>query len=510
MRPSQRSRAAKLLSLLLVAPLLLVALPAGSAYAPNTNADGRELEPNPAVRGNVTIIQHKPSCETNVLCFHDDSDGKRDLKTYGLTLNPLVTEPIQFKPQSIDCQYYGEDATSEAAKKVTSAWCGNITSSASPGLAWLDAAQWTTSGTEANDTIVTETRNGVHMLRLRNPGGTDSTVTDLDTYTLNFPDITTDVAKMRLIIGFEYVGALSSTYSSVLIDVADGNNTGYKTFRIKGGTAADGVATPPTLANTTGVVFWDELVTDGDTVQGGVTDDIGKISIGLQAQSGVGATEVYIYALGLQTKRYEFGVDDTGSPVYNMTYTGCDGKARATPLGSTCLAQFAPNFVYQTARDLKIAYELKASGLANSKVSIISQEINDATYTWKSNYRFNFNLPSFIDLAWAGDEALTYMLPVAGKQHELVKASTVDKLTDVKSKALGAEVVLQTGPPVGKEFEVEMTIFYTDLQMRDITQLGFLGLPASNPFSKVWVWLSGLAVVGLGFAKLIRRSRKGS
>ena len=493
--PHQRFKRRLLLTTLLLA---LVAAPMGAAvaYAPITDADGNELEPNPRLRGNVTIGAHKAACGEDPLCYFDDSDNQKTLSDNGFALDPDVDEPIRIQPQKVDCQYYGEDTTSEATKRVTTAWCANVSDKA-----WLDTAQWTATN-EANDTFERVVRNGAHALHIKNAGGNPG-VAESDSYVLDFKDISTDAEKHRFVIGIEVVGVSSA----LDFQIYDANGTGYNYFRASNSAGVKADGSQFYVSNGTGTVLWDNLVTEGEQVSGGISGDIGKLGLSVDAVSDVGATEVYVYALALQVKRFELGTDADGDPVYNMTYTGCDGAARSTPLGYACIASLAPNFQYTTIKDLKVAYYQDAGMLPDTSVSIIESEISTGEYDWRNNYRFTFSAPKMIDLTYAGDEKLELSLPVAGKQFEVLKANAVDQIKDVEKKAAGATVTLIASPPIGKEYEVEATVLYTASQSVHLTEVGFLGLPADNLLSKIWVWLAGLGVIGFAFAKALRRKR---
>lgn len=490
--------------ILLALALLALVLPGtATAYTPLTDGDGDEIEPDPFITGNVTVANHKIDCGDDVLCFYDDSDDASNLADYGLYLDSdQVDEPIQFTPAKVDVQYYAEDADH---KSVTSAWGGNVSNKA-----WLDVANWAEGSVEGSGNEVLElvVRNGAHALHVKNTGASSP---DTDVWTFDFTDITSEVAKTRLILGLEVVSNGVASGNTGYISVYDGDLSARNDFSFGSDTTkkADGV-TDPWLANTTGTVFWDELVTEGQAVSGGVSGDIGKVTLTLIADSDVAATEIYIYALGLDVKRYSFGLDDAGEQVYNMTYTNCEGVARSTPLGYTCLAEYAPSFDYETVKDLKLAYRVDASTLPEDNVEILAGENADDAFPWMTNYEFTFELPKQLDLTWAGDEALRYELPVGGVQHDALTVAGTDKVKEVTKKKVGDEVSLSTSL-ANKEVEVEYTILFTDAQMLHTTETKVLGIfDEDSWFGKGWIWLAGLAGVGLLFARGVKRQRKGS
>lgn len=481
-------------TLLMVALLALILPGTATAYTPLEDADGDVIEPNPYVTGNVTISNHKAECEDDVLCFHDDSDDADNLADYGFLLHTdKVDEPIQFTPAKVDHQYYAEDSD---AKSTVTGWGGNISDKS-----WTDTANWAGTGLEGSGNEVLERvlRNGAHALHFKNTGASTA---EADTWTLDFTDITSEVAKTRLILGVEVV----SINTGVDIAIYDGDGTGYERFDLRTSGTADGSTN--VLMNGTGTVYWDELVTDGAETSGGVSGDISKLSIAVYSDSDLGASEIYVYALGLDVKRQSFGTNDLGEDVYNMTYTDCEGTARTTPLGYTCLAEFAPSFSYQAVKDLKVAYILEASSLPEDQVGVIAGETDDDTYPWQANYEFTFELPKMLDLTYAGDEALKYALPVSGGQHEVVKVAGTDKIKDIEKKKAGDTVSLSTSL-ANKETEVEFTILYTDAQMLATTEGTAFGIfKEGGFFYTIWAKLAGLAVVGVVFAKAMSRKRK--
>lgn len=481
--------------LLLGVALLALLLPGTAiAYTPLTNDDGDEIEPNPGIRGNVTIGSHTAECDTDPLCYMDDSNDVANLADDGFALDTAhVDEPIQLKPQSVDCQYYGEDSDK---KSTVSGWCANVSD-----VSWLDTAKWTAANDGGGDVFERAQRNGAHALHIKNVGATTD---ESDTYTLDFTDITTDPAKLRLIIGMEIISMGSDVYVHAH-DTVVANTEKFRYART-GGTA-DGLSDQ--LGNGTGITFWDEIITEGAATGTGMTTGVGKLVLELYADSDVAATEIYVYALAVQVKRFQLGVDELGDPVYNMTYTDCDGVARSTPLGYACLAEFDAGFTYQEVNDLKVAYELKASALPDDQVNIIAAENDDDTYPWKTNYEFGFLLPKEIDLTYAGDEKIYYELPVAGGQHDVVTSAGVDKSKDVEKKKVGDEVTLASAVTSGKEHEIEMTVLFTDVQMADVSEGTALGIFAEGGFLySIWAKLAGLAVVGVVFAKAMSRRRR--
>lgn len=479
--------------------LLALVLPgAAMAYTPLTDADGDEIEPNPYIAGNVTISNHKPACDDDVLCFYDDSNDAASLADYGLRLHTeRVDEPIQFSPAKVDAQYYGEDVD---AKSKVSAWGGNISNKA-----WLDTSNWVASNAaEGGEVFERTVRNGAHAIRILNPAPGAST--DTDTYTLDFTDITSDVNKLRLVIGVEVV----SNGDTFEIDIFDGNLSGIDSFSYLRTGTADGIT--HVLANGTGVTFWDELVSEGADTQGGVNGDIGKIALDIISSAANGATEVYVYALGLQTTRYSFGLNDLGENVYNMTYTDCEGVARSTPLGHVCLASFDPSFDYQNMKDLRVAYIVDAANLPADNVDLLPTEINDEAFPWKVNYEMTFELPKMIDLTYAGDESLKYVLPVIGSQHDTLTVGSVDKVKDVEKKKAGEIVTLASSGLASKKTEVEFTILFTEAQMHQTTERTVLGgiFSPDGIFGSIWIKLAGVAGLGLIFARGLGRKRKGA
>lgn len=496
--------------LALIALTLITSAGSVGAYTPLTDADGDVIEPNPYITGNVTIAHHGPACEEDVLCYLDNGDTLANGQTSNLgdsgfrVHTDKVDEPIRFTPASVDVQYYGEDTDKKATVK---AWGGNISNKA-----WLDTSNWVASGVEGSGNEVLELvqRNGAHALHFKNTGAASP---DADTWTFDFTDITSEVNKLRLIIGLEVVGTM--TGEAGYITLWDGDLTGSEacSWGVDATKTANGlkVASAAYLANSTGIVFWDQLVTDCAEASGGISGDVGKLTIALSADTDIGASEVYIYALQLDTKRYAFGLDEDEEPVYNMTYKGCDGVARATPLAYTCLATLAPSFDYQDIQNLKVAYKLEAANLdEETAVSILAGERDDDTFPWMTNYEFTFELPEKIDLTYAGDEELKYELGVAGSQHDFVSVAGTDKTNDVEKKKVADVVVLSTSL-ANKETEVEFTVLFTDAQMIVTTEGTAFGIfREGTPGYAIVAWLAGIAVVGGIFGRaLTRRRRRG-
>lgn len=499
---STRSLVGALVLMLALAPTTAL------AYTPKVDADGDVIEPNPYITGNVTIATHNIHCDDDALCFLPDGEAVdsgevANLATYGIALHTdKVDEPIQFSPARVDVQYYAEDADK---KTTVSAWGTNISDKA-----WLDTANWAASGTEGSGNEVFERafRNGAHVLHLKNTG---ASAPDTDTWTFDFTDMTTDVDKRRLTLGVEVVSLGVALGDVFLVDVYDGNGTGYETFSFVGNTGGTTKADGSTyaLGNTTGTTFWDELVSEGDATQGGVSGDISKIVFRLIADSDVGVSEVFVYALGLDVKRYTFGTDDNGDPVYNMTYTDCEGAARSTPLGHVCLASFDPSFTYTNVADLKVAYIVDASTLPDKSVEKIGINTGDEKFPWSINYEMTFELPKMEDLTYAGDEQLKYGLVVPGSQHEKVFVAGADKIREVEKKKVDEVVTLSTAIP-SKKTVVEITLLFTPVQMDILTEISSVGgmFGPKNPITIFLIWLGGIAGIGVAATRLLSRRNK--
>lgn len=493
-------RVLRSLPVLLLLALLLV--PPGAAYTPIRDAMGNALEPDPYIKGNVTITNHRmEKCMQDVLCFEDDQNAVRNLGDYGFEVNRAdVLRPLQVRPQSVDCSYYNEDIK---APLSTSAWCANVSD-----VSWLDVSKWTTASMEGNETIAREWRNGAHVLHVRNPGGTDGSAADNDVLTLDFGDITADLAKTRLVIGVE----VASISNNVVLQVYDTNGTGRSEFAFSPSASTKAGPTGSTfwLMNGTGVTFWDPLLSEANVAStGGITRGIGKLELNLYAKSATGPADLYIYALGLQVKRHVFGQDELGNDVYNMTYAA-DGTAP----GYVGLHTFAPSFTYTNLQNLRVAYLERGSTLPPGNVVTddqAEQVKNDPTYSWQINYRFRFQLPKMADLTYAGDETVASALPVPGVQYVRLMVNGQDHTKAVQGLRAGVTYTsMAPGTvPVGTTpFEYEATVKFTTAQRDVVTEVGWLWFSPGGAVSKGAGWLAGIFGVGgavwLGF----RRQRK--
>lgn len=496
-----RAFSTRLLLTLFASSVLVVSAPGAHAYTPLQDTLGNVLEPDPYIMGNVTIANHHTACENDPLCFEDDSTNVRNLASYGMAINgnPTVTNPITYQPSHTECQYYAENAT---IPTTTSAWCGNISDKS-----WLDPLNWVkggTGGSQSNTTFERVIRNGAQAIHIKNMGNVPGSVLS-QTFSLSFANITTDLPKERLILGIEIV----SKSGDGSIDIDDTGGVGARSFTFKNvSTGNPATDTSGVLMNSTGTTFWDPLITDGVSTSPGIVGGIQKLQINTYADSSIGPTEMYIYALGIQEKRFVFGQDYLGNDVNNMTYQGA-----ATPPGNVQLATLAPSYAYLNLHDIKVAYVETADRLADpANVQIIGTSISgDPTYRWKEDYRFFFQLPSMIDLTYGGDEYMSHVLPVAGTQYEKLVVNGVDNTKAVKAIRGGqvySSLAAGTVPKAITPFQWEAVIDFTSAQRDQITSVGFLGLPSTNPLSKLWVWLASLSVIGGAFAIGLRRGRK--
>lgn len=504
--------------------IALTALPSASATYPVLDANGNPLEPNPTWDGNLTYADHfESACDGNVLCYVDDGGHTDYLTAAGFNLSPKVNNPITYKISNTECTYIGKTYPGSSVGATTSnGWCSDI-----QNQNWLQIGNWTKSigGSATNNTFSLVKRNGADALQFSNPGGNPGTVRT-DAYTLTFATPISYDPRLRLFIGAEItaIGLTSSEPNAeVNVLVYDSNLSSYDSFYYWGGSETTQQIVPNpggnsfrhgSLMNNTGSTFWDPLLSQGQPVNGGVANGVGKIVIDVNDDSASHVTtNMYLWALQIGVKRFQFGTDYLGRVAYNKTYSAYPGGpfTLSTPPVGLQLAAFAPNYDYYDAHNLEVAYEVPCTSLPAGQMTLTSQQTGSATYPWTEDLRCTFLVPRLDNyLNYAGDEKISYYLTVPGSQQVSVLAGGADITKTLALAKTGTYAALLTGPALGVKQIVEIQTEYTPDEMNLLTggqgvQIGAAWFQPGSWVANIWVELAGLAGVGSAFTWALAR-----
>lgn len=463
-------------ALTLVTVLLAIAVVPGlaTAYSPGHDDTGDRVEPDPYYQGNVTIEnRYWEPCEgKGIFCLTDDSGTQTNLAdSHGFTVNRddpgRQGHPIAVKPHHIESE---------------SAWQSNLS-----GVDWTDTTEWNQTTVDSNDTFETTTRNGVDVLHFETGAQNNGVEKDFITLHLENP-ITSDALKHRAMMGLTVTKSGDDLPISIKFQ---NNNTGGQRgfFVIPPYNVNDDTRY---IMNGTGTTFADPKIAGGDKQFGGIGGEINAIQIIVRnGASFTGKTEFYLWGLDLSMKRYEFGADTNGDPVYNMTYSSDLGNKTNLP-GQLNLSTWNPNFEYSDVKDIEVSYEQHASNLPASDVSV--NDIDSGSFSGAFRYDATFRHPSWIDLTYRGDEQLHHNLEVEGDQYKFVEACGTDVTNKYEGQDPGTHKVLDKNPPVdGSHCRVELETFYTESQWKHISRAGYdVGFAFLDSSAGGWE--------GLGFA----------
>lgn len=420
------------------------------------------IEPDPWIQGTVSIYNYKETYEPNVFTYEDDGGF---IVALPFVIDTNVTNPIMVAPD----------------KFINASWTDPI-EDGSTDLNWLDVNNWTITNAIVGASISTITEGGVKKLRVLSPG-----VTGVDSYIVNLDlsGVTVDVAKMRLIVGIDFVtipGNANSQVSIILSDSAGNNVTYIGSPTVLGGDV---------VANTSGtVVFLDSL--------GGFTGPLTNLKITMyDADASVlDPSEIKIFALAVDKRQYSFGTDNNSNSVTNLTQS--DG-------GYVKLDVFSPSFTYTSLETIgPISFKAPASKLAAKYTNVTEQDFTIGSYARKVYYNFSMNVPKGIDLTYGGLK-LVDSLVVNSMQYNYVGVKGLVKTGLYSSFRVGDVVTLSNSLSEGTNYLMDMEVLYTEQQWNTISEpVGAVYGSPDTFWNRWWLWIATLLGVGFG----VKRRRR--
>lgn len=439
------------------------------------------IEPDPWIAGNVTKDTHKAAWDT--FTYEDDVGAVKEETSFALADD--VNEPYLVNYTKI----YAPGVLQEVAMPSEVVACNSDK--------WNESDCWAQTDTAAGTgTIVNATVDGYgKALTFKHVGSASVMTWSLWTYDLT--DVTTDVEKMRWIVGVRVKTLSAKTWAHVR--VSDGTNANGYNVTSETASILDGYTQ---LGDSVGDAFFDDVMVNSLGTVPNTLAEITTIEVYLNDTdaTAAGTVEISLLAMTYTTKRMMAGLDQDGVKVYNQTF--------ATALNNVSVATFTPSFSYSRIGDLTVAFQQKASNLPTDSTSITDVGLDSGSYERQYTYRLDYYLPEAVDLTYA-DLAMYDELRVAGAQFESVLVGTDDKTSiyNAATREVGDKITLKaTGIAADSTYTVKLIVDYTSSQYDDLSEP-----PGAMTTAGIWYNILGglvliLGLVGLG-AGLSRRRR---
>lgn len=439
------------------------------------------IEPDPWIAGNLTKDTHKSTWST--FTYEDDVGAVKEETSFALASD--VNEPYLVNYTKI----YAPGVLQEVAMPSETTACKSDK--------WNESACWTeftiTGGT---GTLANATVDGYGKALSFKHVGSASKMT-YSNWTYDLTDVTTDVEKMRWIVGVRVITLSAKTWAHVR--VSDGTNANGYNVSAETVSALDGYLQ---LGDSVGDSFFDDVMVNKLGAVPNTLAEITSIEVYLNDTdaTAAGTIQIQLLAMSYTTKRMMAGLDKDGVKVYNQTF--------ATALNNVSVATFSPSFTYSRMGDLTIAFRQRASTLPSDSTSITDKSMDSGGYERQYTYRFDYFLPKAVDLTYA-DLVMYDELRVAGAQFEDVMVGTTDKTSiyNAATREVGDKItLLATGISEDNTYTVKMIVDYTSSQYDKLSEP-----PGAMTTAGIWYNILGglvliLGLVGLG-AGLARRRR---
>lgn len=458
------------LTLIVMAVAVLGMIVPAAAYTPVPA--GAPITPNPYMEGNVTVALHASGMGT--FGYVGDNGVVSNLgntpagSASGFQVDPAVTKPytVDFT-QTASVGYLQGYVLGGGTNKYV-----NLTSN------------WGYSRSKANGTLTLGTVGGATVTGASSlifkSTGYSSSSNGKNTWQFNLTTPIPITTAYRFVLGAST--DLLPANTRAYVNVTDGSSTVGYTFN-PAGTLGAQTTTNHTIANAAAKhVFYQDRI---DSIGTSTTlTQVSQVSVVLQNLAGGSlVTQLTVTGLYISSGAYlQFGTDTAGNAVYVQDQGNTTGMA---------LAAFAPSFFYNSVGNLKVAFQLPASTLVGTNVSITNAQMADGS-SEKVVFSFDFKAPSALALTYA-NLVIRDALVVVPTQYSAVSLNGASILTsyNLTANKVGTVLTLQTGASAGTDYLLIETIIYTGAQWDLISQAP----PAGGFFTSAW--LQFLAIIGI-------------
>lgn len=403
-------------------------------YHPNA------YEPDPYMKGNVTIGTHKGAMGTSILSYIDNGGETRVLPFEVIT---TYINPTKFiSPHALQAPILSDT--------------GNKTN-------WTAAANWNITNNDATTASIDELiTNGVPRIKLV----FDANDTNVSNATFSFLVTKSDYSKDEFLLGLEIVDLDDAdTGMTIRIGVHDDDGDRYD-YLVKPGMTLNHRTT---IGNTEGTTSFHQTTIldlnyteDGDGTFDGI-DSIQITFIDNNADNG-SRVELRIYAMGLYIKPFSFGTKANGIAIQTMNATS--SSLMKIPI-------YNPSFKHTECRDFgPIEFKARASQLAAKDSYINWTSLNSSAgyvrdFKREIEYRFNMSVPNQQELTYS-DMDLVYLTTVSTEYVRKASVNGVRKTTLIKNAWKGDKIVLSSGLTQGTVYHTMFDIMYTEAELTDI------------------------------------------